>query len=63
MEQDHSGGTWQMDEHTMGCFLMSSDRAVGLKDISVGSPREILPAVWVYRRGGISKDGLDGYYK
>lgn len=51
MGQDHSAG--QMDEHTLGCFLMSPDGAVGVKDIGVGSPREILPAVWVYRtRGG-----------
>lgn len=56
MEHDHSGEAWQMDEHTLGCFLMSSDGAVGLKDIGVGSPREILPAVWDYGTGGISKD-------
>lgn len=72
MEYDHSGGAWQMDEHTLGCFLVSSDGAVGLKDIGVGSPREILPAVWVYRTGGISKDsgwmgsmnrGLEKYWQ
>lgn len=45
-----------MDEHTLGCFLMSSDGAVGGKDIGFGSPREILPAVWLYRTGGGSKD-------
>lgn len=45
-----------MDEHTLGCFLMPSDGAAGLKDTGVGSPREILPAVWVYRTGRISKD-------
>ncbi len=48
-------GKWM--NTTLGCFLMSSDGAVGLKDIGVGSPREILPAVWVYRNvGGVSKD-------
>lgn len=41
-----------MDEHTLGCHLMLYDGAVGLKDTGVGSPREILPAVWVYRIGG-----------
>lgn len=30
--------------------------AVGVKDIGFGSPREILPAVWLYRTGGVSKD-------
>lgn len=56
MEHGHGAGAWQMDEHTPGCFLMSSDDAVGLKDIGAGSPREILPAVRVYRKEGISKD-------
>lgn len=46
-----------MDEHTLGCFLMSTDGAVGVKDIAAGSHREILPAVWVYRTGEIYKDG------
>lgn len=56
MEHSHSGGAWQTDEHTLGCFLMSSGDAVGLKGAGTGSPREILPAAWVYMKEGISKD-------
>lgn len=72
MEQDHSGGAWQMDEHILGCFLMLSGDAVGLKDTGAGSPREILPAVWVYRKEEVSKDsswmgrmnrGLEKYWQ
>lgn len=35
---------------------MLSEDAVGLKDTGAGRPGEIVPAVWLYRREGISKD-------
>lgn len=50
-EPDHSEGTLQMNEHTLGrCLLVWW--GVAMKDIVAGSPREILPAVSVYRTGG-----------
>ena len=55
MEPGHSGEAWQMDERTLGCSLMSPDDAGGLKDTGAGSPKEILPAVWVYRTEAFSK--------
>lgn len=52
MERSHSGGARQTDEYTLGCLLMSSDEAVGVKNTGAGSPTSCVGL----REDGISTD-------